>query len=68
MRGINCINNISLGKFELFCFMLAIVFIPFHVIHKFMLFLYLLYNFSLLLMGFWYFHIGVALTLINLKS
>lgn len=36
MRGINCINNISLGKFELFCFMLAIVFIPFHVIHKFM--------------------------------
>lgn len=36
MRGINCINNISLVKLELFCFMLAIVFIPFHVIHKFM--------------------------------
>lgn len=34
MRSIKCINNISLVKYELFCFMLAIVFIPFHVIHK----------------------------------
>lgn len=34
MRSIKCINNINLVKFELFCFMLAIIFIPFHVIHK----------------------------------
>lgn len=34
MRIIKCINNIDLVKFELFCFMLAIILIPFHVIHK----------------------------------